>query len=160
MLELELTRLEEKYKTVFGAAPTTEQIITPINAANVISYESNLILEKCVVGKSDVNIAAMIKKLGNSDWVKKGRAFFAENEMVCPFCQQTTEEDFAISLSEYFDDAFETDSSAIDTLITSYTNDSESLRQQLTSVIDHPSQFLDVKKLKKEKELLDAKIIE
>ena len=153
-----LAELEEKARTVFGPTPTAEQIIASINAATVISHESNPILKKRVLGKADVDIAAMIKKLGNSDWVREGRTFFAENEMVCPFCQQTTEEAFAASLNEYFDDAFEADSGAIDKLLTNYTSDSERLQQQVLSVIANPSKFLDVEKLKAEKDLLDSRI--
>ncbi|MFA6161941.1 MAG: AAA family ATPase [Methylobacter sp.] len=153
-----LAELEERAKTVFGPTPTAEQAISTINAATVIAHESNPILNKRVLGKADVDIAAMIKKLGNSDWVREGRTFFAENESVCPFCQQTTEEAFATSLNEYFDDAFEEDSSAIDELVTNYTSDSERLQQQVTTIIANPSKFLDVEKLKTEKELLDSRI--
>lgn len=153
-----LAELEERAKTVFGPTPTTEQPISAINAAIVIAHESNPILNKRVLGKADVDIAAMIKKLGNSDWVREGQTYFSENETVCPFCQQTTEEAFATSLNEYFDDAFEVDSSAIDELITNYTSDSERLQQQVTLVIANPSKFLDVEKLKTEKELLDSRI--
>lgn len=154
-----LVELEERAKTVFGPTPTAEQLVPSISAATVISHKSNPILKKRVLGKSDVDIAAMIKKLGNSDWVREGRTFFSENEMVCPFCQQTTEENFAASLNEYFDDAFEADSSAIDELITNYTSDSERLQQQVVSVIASSSKFLDIEKLKVEKELLDSRII-
>lgn len=153
-----LVELEEKAKTVFGPTPVAEQIIASIDATKVISHEANPILKKRVIGKSDVDIAAMINKLGNSDWVREGRTFFAENEMICPFCQQTTEEAFTVSLNEYFDDAFEADSSAIDELITNYTSDSERLQQLVASVITNPSKFLDVDKLKAEKELLDSRI--
>lgn len=153
-----LAELEEKAKTVFGQTPVTEQIIASINAATIISHESNSILSKRVLGKADVDIAAMIKKLGNSDWVREGRTFFAENEMVCPFCQQATEDAFANSLNEYFDDAFEADSKAIDELITNYMSDSARLQQQVASVIANPSKFLDVEKLKVEKELLDSRL--
>lgn len=153
-----LVELEERATTVFGPTPTVEQEIATVNAIVVIAHESNAILKKRVLGKSDVDIAAMIKKLGNSDWVREGRTFFAENEAVCPFCQQTTDEAFTTSLNEYFDDAFEADSSAIDELITNYTSDSERLQQQVASVISNPSKFLDVEKLKTEKELLDSRI--
>lgn len=153
-----LAELEERAKTIFGSAPVVEQLIATINAVAVIAHESNHILKKRVLGKSDVDIAAMIKKLGNSDWVREGRTFFAENDSICPFCQQTTEEAFAISLNEYFDDAFEADSNAIEQLITNYKNDSERLQQQVASIIANPSKFLDVEKLKAEKELLDSKI--
>lgn len=153
-----LVELEEKAKTVFGPTPTIEQAIPTLNAVTVIAHESSPILKKRVLGKSDVDIAAMIKKLGNSDWVREGRTFFAENESVCPFCQQTTEEAFATSLNEYFDDAFEADSNAINELIINYRSDSERLQQQVTSIIANSSKFLDVEKLKAEKELLDSRI--
>jgi len=153
-----LIELEEKAKTIFGQSPTTELVIPTINAATLIAYESNPILQKRVIGKSDVDIAAMIKKLGNSDWVKEGRTFFSEKESVCPFCQQTTEEDFSASLNEYFDEAFEADSRAIDELITNYTSDSSRLQQAVSAIIATPSKFLDIEKLKAEKELLDSRI--
>lgn len=151
--------LEKKAETVFGAAPTTEQVI-PINeTAKVVAHESTPILKKRVIGKDDVDIAAMITKLGNSDWVKEGRAFFEANNMVCPFCQQSTTETFAQSLNEYFDEAFLTDSKAIDDLVTNYTTDSARFQQQVATIIDTQSRFLDIEKLKAEKELLDSRIM-
>jgi wobble nucleotide-excising tRNase len=153
-----LIELEEKAKTIFGQSPATELAIPTINAATLIAHESNLILQKRVIGKPDVDIAAMIHKLGNSDWVKEGRKFFAENESVCPFCQQTTEEAFSASLNEYFDEAFEADSREIDELITNYTSDSTRLQQAVAAIISTHSKFLDVEKLKAEKELLDSRI--
>lgn len=153
-----LIELEEKAKTIFGQSPTTELTIPTIHAATLIAHETNLVLQKRVIGKADVDIAAMIYKLGNSDWVKEGRTFFAKNESVCPFCQQTTEEAFSASLNEYFDEAFEADSRAIDELISNYTSDSARLQQAVAAIIATHAKFLDVEKLKAEKELLDSKI--
>lgn len=151
-----LAQIEKKAETVFGPAPTVEQTILTIETAKVVAHESNPILKKRVIGKEDVDIAAMIKKLGNSDWVKTGRAFYESNEMVCPFCQQNTTDEFAQSLNEYFDEAFVMDSKAIDDLVTNYTTDTARLQQRITSILAAPSRFLDVEKLKAEKELLDS----
>lgn len=153
-----LAALEKKAETVFGPTPTVEQSIPSIETAKVVAHESDAILKKRVIGKEDVDIAAMIKKLGNSDWVREGRAFYEANETVCPFCQQSTTEAFALSLNEYFDATFETDSKAIDDLATDYKTDSARLQQQIASVIAAPSKFLDVEKLKVEKELLDSRV--
>lgn len=153
-----LAELEERAKTVFGQNPVAELAIPIINAATLIAYESNPILKKRVIGKSDVDIAAMIHKLGNSDWVKEGRTFFAENGSVCPFCQQATEEALSVSLNEYFNEAFEADICAIDELITNYTSDSSRLQQAVAAIIATPSKFLDVDKLKSEKGILDSRI--
>lgn len=156
---LTLAELEKKADSVFGQAPTTEKPVPAIGAAKLLAHESNQILKKRVMGKEDVDIAAMIKKLGNSDWVREGRLFYDANESVCPFCQQSTTEAFKQSLNEYFDESFVTDSKAIDDLAANYKTDAARLQQQLTEVIAVPSRFLDVDKLKVENELLDSKII-
>jgi wobble nucleotide-excising tRNase len=154
-----LVDLEKRAATVFGPTPTTEQSIPSLETANVLAHESHYILKKRVIGKEDVDIAAMIKKLGNSDWIRAGRTFYELNETVCPFCQQSTTDAFAKSLNEYFDETFETDSMAIDDLITNYTTDSSRLQQQMASVIATPSKFLDIEKLIIEKDLLDSRVM-
>ena len=100
----------------------------------------------------------MIKKLGNSDWVREGREFYDVNDGVCPFCQKKTSDAFARSLNEYFDETFVTDSKAIDDLTTNYATEAARIQQQLAGIIASPSKLLDVEKLKAEKDLLDAKV--
>lgn len=152
------TDLEKKSASIFGQTPTAESMVTAIDAASLLSHESNPILKKRVIGKEDVDIAAMIQKLGSSDWVRMGRTFYDANNQICPFCQQETSEAFAKSLNDYFDETFTADSRAIDDLATNYTTDSERIRQQIVSIITSPSRFLDAEKLRSEKELLDAKL--
>ncbi len=155
---LTLAELEKKAESVFGPTPTTEALISAVDTNKLLAHETNPILKKRVIGKEDVDIAAMIKKLGNSDWIREGRAFYDVNEGTCPFCQQSTSEAFAQSLSEYFDETFVTDSKAIDDLATNYDTEAARIQQQLALFIASPSKFLDVEKLKAEKELLDARI--
>jgi len=155
---LTLAELEKKAGSVFGSTPTTEAAVPVVDAAKLLAHESNPILNKRVIGKEDVDIAAMIKRLGNSDWVREGRAFYDVNEGTCPFCQQSTSEAFAQSLNEYFDETFVADSKAIDQLATNYDTETARIQQQLASIITSPSKFLDVEKLKSEKQLLDARI--
>jgi wobble nucleotide-excising tRNase len=150
--------LEKKAESVFGPTPTAEASIAAVDTNKLITHETNSILKKRVIGKEDVDIAAMIKKLGNSDWVREGRAFYDSNDGACPFCQQSTTKAFAESLNDYFDETFVADSKAIDDLATNYATDATRLQQQLAAIIAAPSKFLDVEKLKAEKELLDTKI--
>jgi wobble nucleotide-excising tRNase len=82
-----LSDLEKRAETIFGETPTKEASITTLDAGALLAHESNPILKKRVIGKGDVDIAAMIKKLGNSDWVRQGRTFYETNNQVCPFCQ-------------------------------------------------------------------------
>lgn len=153
-----LAELEKKAETVFGPTPTTEKLIPKLDIDALLAREADPVLKKRVIGKEDVDIAEMVKKLGNSDWVREGRGFYDVNERVCPFCQQTTTEAFAQSLNEYFDEAFEADSEAIDDLVTNYRTDSARLQQQLSSIITDPSKFIDVERLRVEKELLDSAV--
>ena len=155
---LTLAELEKKAETVFGPTPATEQASAPVDMTKLLAHERNPILKKRVIGKDDVDIAAMIRKLGNSDWVRQGRTFYEVNDGICPFCQQSTEASFAQSLGEYFDETFIADSKAIDELATNYATDAARLQQQLASVIASSSRFLDIEALKTEKELLDTKI--
>jgi wobble nucleotide-excising tRNase len=155
---LTLAELEKNAESVFGPTPTTEASIPAVDTNKLLAHETSPILKKRVIGKEDVDIAAMIKKLGNSDWVREGRAFYDVNEGTCPFCQQSTSEAFAQSLNEYFDETFVKDSKAIDDLATNYETEVARIQHQLASIIASPSKFLEVEKLKAEKELLDAKI--
>ena len=153
-----LAVLEKRAETIFGPTPNVEPLVQSIDTEKAVAHESDAILKKRVIGKEDVDIAAMIKKLGNSDWVREGRTFYEANGTVCPFCQQSTTAAFAQSLNEYFDETFVADSKTIDDLTTNYTTDVERLQQQINSVLATPSKFLDVDKLKAEKELLDSKV--
>lgn len=155
---LTLAELEKKAESIFGPTPTTEQPVPAADTAKLLVHETDPILKKRVIGKDDVDIAAMIKKLGNSDWVREGRTFYDKNGSICPFCQQSTTEVFAKSLNEYFDVTFVADSRAIDDLATNYSTDAARLQQQIAAIIASPSRFLDVEKLKTEKALLDSKV--
>lgn len=156
---LTIEDLEKKAESVFGPTPKTEQVISTVDINKLLAHETNQILKKKVIGKEDVDIAAMIKKLGNSDWVREGLPFYNANDGICPFCQQSTTEAFAHSLNEYFDETFVNDNKTIESLVTEYSTDAYQIQQQLSEIISTPSRFLDVEKLKKEKELIDSKII-
>lgn len=154
-----LSDLERRAAIIFGKTPTKEEPIPVLNTTALLAHESNPILKKKVIGKDDVDIAAMIKKLGNSDWVRQGLKYYKDNNQVCPFCQQNTTEAFAQSLGQYFDERFEEDIRAIDELIMQYANDASNIQAQINSIIDAPGRFIDVDELKTHKVSLDQAII-
>lgn len=147
---LPLDELKSKAESVFGNEIEQEPTIDVIDITKLLAHESNPILQKKVIGKEDVDIAAMITKLGNSDWVRQGRQFYDENESVCPFCQQDTDANFAKSLNEYFDATFETDTEKIDELVTNYSDDAHQAKHRITSIIDAQSRFVNIEKLEVE----------
>ncbi len=155
---LTLTEIEARAASVFGPTPSVEQSLSKVETERLIGYETDTVLTKRVIGKSDVDIAALITKLGNSDWVREGRRFYSQTECVCPFCQQDTPEDLARDLNEYFDETFLADSKHIDDLIANYRSDATRLQEHIESIIATQSRFLDVERLKAEKMLLDSRI--
>lgn len=153
-----LADLETRAGTIYGVAPTKGTAIPVPETAALLTHESNPILKKKVIGKDDVNIAGMITKLGNSDWIRQGLPYFQANAQVCPFCQQETDAVFAASLKEYFDETFEQDSRAIDLLLSKYARDASTVQASIDGILATPGNFLDVEKLNLERALLNQRI--
>lgn len=124
----------------------------------MLGYENDPIIRKRVIGKEDVDIAEMIKKLGNSDWVREGRTFYNVNDRVCPFCQKKTDEAFEKSLSEYFNESFERASKSIGSLLDNYKTEMARVLQELGQILASPPKFLEVAKFQSERDLLAAKL--
>ena len=148
--------LSERAETLFGETPQKISLIPKPDFNKLFAIETNPILAKKIIGKSDVDIAAMIQKLGNSDWVKQGRPFYEINDGFCPFCQQETEDSLATSLTEYFDEAYEKDTSAIDDLYDQYRLEITRSQEMLKEIMEDPPRFLDSEKLESEAELFDS----
>jgi len=150
--------LENRADSILGKTPLTESAVATISAARLLDAEASAILKKRVIGSSDVDIAAMITKLGNSDWVRTGRSYFSANNSVCPFCQQETPASFAESLERYFDETFEKDTRTLDEVVTNYSTDASRIQDAVDAIIASPSRLLDVESLNAEKALFDARI--
>lgn len=154
----ELNELEEKAKAIFVNNNELFSIINLPDSTDILKHESNPILKKNIIGKSDVDIAALIDKLGNSDWVKEGRQFYENTEHICPFCQQPVHESFTKSLNDYFDRSYQKDIDEISNLKNAYSSDCKQLQANLNDIIISDSKFIDIQKLKNQKEILESSI--
>jgi wobble nucleotide-excising tRNase len=153
-----LTELEKKAESAFAENKVAIAELQIPSFSGLLASESDRILTKVVVGSSDVDIAAMIDKLGNSDWVKAGRVYFDKNDNVCPFCQQSTPVSLKSSLERYFDETFQNDIDAISRVLNEYRLQSGNLQAELGRLLENPSRFLDAQLLETEKKILDGKI--
>lgn len=153
-----LAYIQGKAATVFDDDVTRIEPLATINGASLLTCEQSSILTKKIIGKSDVNIAAMIQRLGNSDWVRTGRAFLAVSDQTCPFCQQTVSEGLEASLNAYFDESFEADNKALAALVAKYAADTEALSAALDALLATPPLLLDHATLAAQKKLFDAHI--
>ncbi|WP_342119443.1 AAA family ATPase [Pseudoduganella sp. OTU4001] len=141
-----LADLTERAETIYGRQPTMESAAPSLGGDALFKLEGSKILGKKVVGKQDVDIAAMINRLGNSDWIKQGLPFYAANEAHCPFCQQKVLASFEQSIAEYFDESFTEDTAAIAKLHSDYAIESVRLQVQLQAVTNSACKFLDQEK--------------
>lgn len=147
----------ERAATVFADGVARIDPLKGITPATLLECEQSQILAKKVIGKSDVDIAAMIERLGNSDWVRTGRQFFELNDDRCPFCQQDVASGFASSLNAYFDETFETDNKTISNLVSEYESQSNQIITILESLLATPPSQLDSTALAAKKKLLHAR---
>lgn len=148
--------LESRAETVFGQTPTECSLLPLPDFESLLGHEGHAVLTKAVVGKADVDIADMIERLGNSDWVQRGRSFFDVNDGDCPFCQQEVSDGFAASLERYFDATFEADTRAIAELLASYQADAQSVVEALEGIGKSAQRFLDHELLKSHLDVLSA----
>ena len=153
-----LADIESDAETAFGRAPTSEALLTSPSAASLIMCESDRILRKVVVGSKDVDIAAMIEKLGASDWVTQGRPFFQKNDGDCPFCQQPAPASLEADLGAYFDGAFVTDTATIDAIAISYTAYGKTFLNAIDAVAASTSPRLDKTELLSQRDAAASKI--
>lgn len=153
-----LADMESRAETVFGTAPASEALLALPSSSSLVTRESNPILLKVVVGSKDVDIAAMIEKLGASDWVKQGRPFFQKNEGDCPFCQQPAPSSLEADLDAFFDGAFVADTDAIDALAIAYATDARTFLAAVDAIATSTSARLDKPALKAHRDAAAAKI--
>lgn len=151
--------LSVKAATVFGTSPSVETILPDLGSANLVALESHPILAKKVIGKEDVDIAELIQRLGNSDWVKQGQLHYQKSKPACPFCQQKVRDEFEASLSSYFDETFTEDTKSIADLEVAYALGADVLRSRLKAIVDVKSRFLDMGKFEAEKFAIEARLV-
>ena len=111
--------LKTRAVTLFGKVPAWLSSIATIDIQRLLEIEAHTIWNKKIIGKSDIEIAALIQSLNLNDWVNQGRKHIQGN--VCPFCQQNTiSGQFTQQLEQYFDETYMADISQITLLAQEY----------------------------------------
>jgi wobble nucleotide-excising tRNase len=136
----DIADLREDAATIFAGSLTKAANLPTQDSSNMPALENAAILKKKIIGKTDVDIAALIVKLGNSDWVQQGRQYFDQLDDQCPFCQQKTDEAFRKSLEDYFDQSYIDDLAKVYKLHTDYTEAAKDLLDAFgaTNIMDSP----------------------
>lgn len=119
-----------------------------LDGTNLLNAEKSALLAAKIVGHEDVDIAALIRSLGNSDWVGKGREYFEVASPVCPFCQQQVGTGLAQSLASFFDESYVTRTAELKRLVDDYAAAVEVLIGSTNSLRDSTNPCLDLTALK------------
>lgn len=154
---MDIEQLKANAATVFSSDISRHPLIAAVDFSDLLAPETAAILAKKVIGKDDVDVAQLIRRLGNSDWVRGGLKYL-EGASQCPFCQQDVAEDLRSRLDAYFDETYLQDMAAIEQLTNSYAAHGERVIGQLEQVLLTVGEHTDLEKLKAEVERLKAVI--
>lgn len=153
-----LEDLQKKAATVFSAGLDRAGALPPFDAADLVALELEPVLAKKVVGKEDIDIAALMRRLGNSDWVRQGMAYAEQAGSVCPYCQQDVPSDLKRKLDEYFDETYLNDLASVDRTQDAYLATSTLLLERLEETAASGNQFLDAEAFRADVDRFRSKV--
>lgn len=111
-------------QSISGDNAQKHSILSPIifESQNI---ETQDLFNKQIVGNENSTVSQLIKKLGNSDWVKEGLQYLPEEiqeNTDCPFCQEKTISNALVeSIKGYFDASYEDDISSLKSFLVNYS---------------------------------------
>lgn len=146
--------IKEKCKRVFNDDLKAFDPITDFNFEKLESKEYSDILKTKIIGKEDIEIAKLIQKLNNSDWVKDGVDYLQKTEDSCPFCQQTISSELRKEIESFFDETYENQKIELKDFIESYETYVEGLIIELELISNREISFIDFKELNDKIDLL------
>lgn len=105
-----------------------------------------------------MNIAGLIARLKNSDWVSKGVGFLQESRPHCPFCQQKVPDTLERELAAFFDDSFTADKAYLDRMVMDYTEQASALKTVLEALSNEPVAYHDPQEISRLSDIVDARL--
>jgi wobble nucleotide-excising tRNase len=167
----ERAELRRKYSSAYDEAAEPVLEIAAVDAGGLANVEGNPIMGRPIIGSVDVPLAALISRLGNSDWVQQGQTFLSNAEGLCPFCQQPEPEHLREHLRAYFDESFEQDMDAVKADKARYESRAVSIRAAAEELSKVPERFVHgakveavrqrlLRKLAANLQLIQAKVTE
>ncbi|MDQ0304503.1 AAA family ATPase [Ancylobacter polymorphus] len=152
-----LEELKRTAATLYAEGLELRAAIPTIDVTDLLATEALPVLTKKVVGKQDVDVAALIRRLGNSDWVRQGLPYLGQGSK-CPFCQQGVEAELADRLNAFFDESFINDMAAIAAALESYEVSADATLSRLEEVAALHSGQLDEALLRADIDRLSARL--
>ncbi|RRO10167.1 AAA family ATPase [Pectobacterium aquaticum] len=102
---INLNLLAEEYSELLKHKNSELPLITTMNLQEMSTNEVNL-LTTPIIGSNNSYLSETIKRLGNLDWIKKGKELYIRNQ-TCPFCQENTiTPEFTTAIESIFDESY------------------------------------------------------
>lgn len=104
-------QLKKEVEAIQGSNAQKYDLLKEIKL-DIQNIEKDKLFLKTIIGNENSSVAELIKKLGNSDWVKKGLDYLpkeiSDKSEPCPFCQgQTINRILIDNIRNYFDESYE-----------------------------------------------------
>ena len=117
--------------------------IPAIDAESITDLEDDPILNTPIVGKEDLEISSLIEKLGNGDWVARGRTYLTDAAGKCPFCQQVLPADFESQIELFFDETYLHNMNRLSQVKSEYERHADDLTSSLENSIRDYGDYVD-----------------
>ena len=135
---LPIEDIKEQYNLLYEKEikfVNTQINVNLYNKIQEIERKLNQLLDEVIIGKDDVPIADLIKKLDSRTWIQQGINLLEKTGNICQFCQQETiNEDLIKQFNELFDDNYKKKITEIQDLYKSYREETSLLLSNLSSI--------------------------
>ena len=135
---LPIEDIKEQYNLLYEKEIKFVNTQINVNLYNKIQENErklNQLLDEVIIGKDDVPIADLIKKLDSRTWIQQGINLLEKTGNICPFCQQETiNEDLIKQFNELFDDNYKKKIKEIEDLYKLYKEDTNFLLSNLSLI--------------------------
>ncbi|MBM0654712.1 AAA family ATPase [Capnocytophaga genosp. AHN8471] len=135
---LPIEDIKEQYNLLYEKEikfVNTQINVNLYNKIQEIERKLNQLLDEVIIGKDDVPIADLIKKIDSRTWIQQGINLLEKTGNICPFCQQETiNEDLIKQFNELFDDNYKKKITEIQNLYKSYREETSLLLSNLSSI--------------------------
>ncbi len=146
--------IKEKCNRVFNDDLKAFDQIPDFTFAELETKEYSDILKTKIIGKEDIEIAKLIQKLDNSDWVKDGVDYLQVTVDSCPFCQQSISSELRKEVESFFDETYENQKIELNDFIESYKTYVGGLISELELLSNRTIAIIDFQELNDKIDLL------
>jgi wobble nucleotide-excising tRNase len=140
--------LKARARTVFAEGVARLATVPTMDGQDLLDIEQEPVLTKKVVGKEDIDIAALIRRLGNIDWVRQGLRYAEGPGSQCPFCQKPLDEELLAKLNAFFDETYLADIAAIARAEEAYRTFADTILATADATLASGSPHIDVEQLR------------